>query len=97
MNALPYGLTYMATEEAAMSRSAVTMRELQKMSAGAIEALPHAVPIKSGKATIGLLVPVRKPDVAALAAIEEEAQRDYESLSPTMRERIDRYFAEREI
>jgi hypothetical protein len=40
----------------------VTMRELQKMSAGAIEALPHPVPIKSGDRTVGILSPMRKPD-----------------------------------
>ncbi|WP_056796849.1 hypothetical protein [Bosea sp. Root381] len=69
------------------------MRELQKLSAGAIQALPHPVPIKSGSATIGLLVPVRRPDVAALTEIEDEARRDYDSLSPEMRAKIDRYFA----
>ncbi|KRE17433.1 hypothetical protein ASE63_13350 [Bosea sp. Root381] len=76
-----------------MSRQSVTMRELQKLSAGAIQALPHPVPIKSGSATIGLLVPVRRPDVAALTEIEDEARRDYDSLSPEMRAKIDRYFA----
>lgn len=43
----------------------VTMRELQKMSAAAIEALPHPVPIKSGERTVGVLSPVRKPDPEA--------------------------------
>jgi hypothetical protein len=36
---------------------AVSMRELQKMSAGAIEALPHPVPIRSGDWTAGMLSP----------------------------------------
>ena len=37
---------------------AISMRDLQKLSAGAIQALPHAVPIKNGTATVGVLVPV---------------------------------------
>jgi len=38
---------------------ALSMRDLQKLSAGAIQALPHAVPIKNGTATVGVLLPVR--------------------------------------
>ena len=30
------------------------------MSAGAIRSLPHAVPVKSGAATVPLLVPIQK-------------------------------------
>jgi hypothetical protein len=37
---------------------AISMRDLQKLSAGAIQALPHAVPIKNGAATVGVLLPV---------------------------------------
>src|SRR3954447_3388495 len=37
---------------------AISMRDLQKLSAGAIQALPHAVPIKNGTATVGVLLPV---------------------------------------
>jgi hypothetical protein len=40
-------------------RSAISMRELQRMSAGAIKILPHAMPIKSGTATVGILLPIR--------------------------------------
>ncbi|MFL5289369.1 MAG: hypothetical protein ACJ8AW_52530 [Rhodopila sp.] len=39
------------------------MRDLQKMSAGSmgsIAALPHAVPVKSGKNTVAVLVPIQK-------------------------------------
>lgn len=36
------------------------MRELQKMSAAAIQSLPHAIPIKSGDETVGILMPFRK-------------------------------------
>jgi hypothetical protein len=41
-------------------KTAITMRELQKMSAGTIQALPHAVPIKNGTTTVALLVPIQK-------------------------------------
>ena len=37
---------------------AISMRDLQKLSAGAIQALPHAVPIKNGTATVGVLLPI---------------------------------------
>jgi hypothetical protein len=43
-----------------MSRSAITMRELQKMTAGAIQALERPVTIKSGTASVGVLYPIRK-------------------------------------
>ncbi|MBL8589856.1 MAG: hypothetical protein JNK46_15090 [Methylobacteriaceae bacterium] len=50
----------------------VTMRELQKMSAGAIEALPHPVPIKSGDRTVGILSPgprrISPEEMAEIAA-----------------------------
>lgn len=39
---------------------AITMRDLQKMSAGTISALPHAVPVKSGTATVAVLIPIQK-------------------------------------
>ena len=55
---------------------AVTMRELQKMSASSISALPHAVPIRNGKQTVGFLVPLKKAPVElvekAMRLIEEE-------------------------
>lgn len=41
---------------------AISMRELNELSAGAIQALPHAVPIKDGTVTVGVLMPV--PGVA---------------------------------
>jgi hypothetical protein len=41
-------------------KTAITMRELQKMSAGTIQALPHAVPVKNGPATVAILVPIQK-------------------------------------
>ncbi len=79
-----------------MQRRSVTMRELQKMSAAAIQALPHPVPITSGSAMIGLLVPTKKTDSEALARIEQEARDEFESLSPAMQARIERFLDERE-
>lgn len=56
--------------------TAISMRELQKLSADKIRRLPHPVPIKCGGETIGMLSPVRKPDpaklLAALRRLEEE-------------------------
>lgn len=37
----------------------ISVHELRKLSAGAIQALPHAVPIKNGTVTVGVLLPVR--------------------------------------
>jgi antitoxin (DNA-binding transcriptional repressor) of toxin-antitoxin stability system len=38
---------------------AITMRELQKLSASSIERLPGAVPVQSDGRTVALLVPLR--------------------------------------
>lgn len=38
----------------------ISMRELQKISAQTIEALPRPVPIKSGGRTVGILTPAPK-------------------------------------
>ena len=56
--------------------TAISMRELQKLSADKIRKLPHAVEITSGGETVGMLSPVRKPDparlLAALQRLEEQ-------------------------
>lgn len=81
---------------------AISMRELQKLSARAIQALPHAVPIKSGTTTVAMLTPVRKPlckpglsDAMrkALADIDEAAARR----TPEENKAIDELLAERGI
>lgn len=77
-----------------MSRQSVTMRELQKMSAGAIQALAHPVPIKSGSATVGLLVPVRKPDTARIGAALARSDAYHATLSDEKRQRIERFLGE---
>ena len=48
---------------------AITMRELQKMSAGAIRSLPHAVPVKSGTTTVALLIPSQKAPPELVASV----------------------------
>ncbi|TNC07881.1 hypothetical protein FF100_31045 [Methylobacterium terricola] len=49
------------------------MRQMRTMAAGAIRALPHAVPVKNGTAAVGGLLPVRnlspEPMRTALADI----------------------------
>ena len=57
--------------------AAITMRELQKLSAGTIAALPHAVPIRNGNRTVGFLVPLRKapPDLVRQAVDLIEGER----------------------
>ncbi|SFC89692.1 hypothetical protein SAMN05428997_11383 [Bosea sp. CRIB-10] len=79
-----------------MSRQSVTMRELQKMSAGAIQALPHPVPIKSGSATVGLLVPVKRPDTARISAALKRADAYHATLSPETKLRLERFLGERD-
>jgi hypothetical protein len=51
------------------------MRDLQKMSAGSIAALPHAVPIKAGTTTVALLVPIQKapPDLVTRVMAQIDA------------------------
>ncbi|MGX7708112.1 hypothetical protein [Methylobacterium sp. Gmos1] len=76
-------------------KSAISMRELQKMSAGAIQALPHAVPIKNGTQTVGILLPLHRvsPDYMrkVLADIDAAAARR----TPEENAVIDRLLAER--
>ncbi|POR51287.1 hypothetical protein CYD53_10770 [Bosea psychrotolerans] len=79
-----------------MSRQSVTMRELQKMSAGAIQALPYPVSIKSGSATVGLLVPVRKPDTTRIAAALKRSDDYHAALSPETKLRLERFLGERD-
>lgn len=51
----PYRVTYINM------KTSISMRELQKMSAAAIEALPHPMPIKNGSRTVAMLVPLKIP------------------------------------
>ena len=77
---------------------AISMRELQKISAGAIQALPHAVPIKNGTTTVGVLLPVRSAASneylrKVLADIEAAAAR----YTPEENKAIDDLLAERGV
>jgi hypothetical protein len=73
----------------------ISMRDLQKLSAGAIQALPHAVPIKNGTATVGVLVPVHSLSKdylrEVLARIDEAAAKH----TPEENAAIERLLAER--
>jgi hypothetical protein len=82
--------------EAGMGRHGVTMRELQKMSAATIKALPHAVPVKNGDETVAVLAPLKKYDPEKWAAVFKRIDENNAKLSPEVRERIERMLGERE-
>lgn len=72
----------------------LTMRELQKISASTIRALPHAVPIKSGNDTVAILVPIKQPSpelrAEVFARLEElDAQR-----TPEEEAEVEKFLAE---
>lgn len=46
--------------------TAISMRELQKLSADKIRNLPHPVPIQSDGELVGMLSPVRRPNAERL-------------------------------
>ncbi|RYE81213.1 MAG: hypothetical protein EOP19_18255 [Hyphomicrobiales bacterium] len=79
-----------------MGKNAVTMRELQKMSAATIKALPHAVPIKSGDETVGMLMPLKKPDPERMNRVLDRIEEDYAKLSPETQQWLQRFLDERE-
>ncbi len=74
---------------------AISMRDLQKMSAAQIEAMPGPVPVRSGDRTLALLVPLRRPDVAALDALAAEVAADVASRSVQEQAAIDAFLAAR--
>lgn len=77
---------------------AISMRDLRKMSAGAIQALPHAVPIKNGATTVGVLLPVRTPESQNhLRKVLDDIEADAASRSPEQNRAIDELLAERGI
>jgi hypothetical protein len=55
------------------SKHAISMRELQKMSAAQIRAMPGPTPIKSGDETVGLLVPAAAVDAQRIFDAETRA------------------------
>jgi len=52
----------------------LSIRDLQRISGEAIAALPGPTAIKSGDRTIGLLVPLKRPDLERLAATLARAE-----------------------
>lgn len=75
--------------------SAISMRDLQRLSAGAIQALPHAVPIKNGTATVGVLLPVHTLSREYLSTVLADIEAAAERRSPEQEAAIDRLLAER--
>jgi hypothetical protein len=80
-----------------MGKNAVTMRELQKMSAATIRALPHAVPIKSGGETVGMLMPFKKPNPARMKEVLDRIEQNYASLPEETKDWLERFLEEREL
>ena len=80
-----------------MGKHGVTMRELQKMSAATIKALPHAMPIKSGDETVGVLMPLKEPDPVRMAEVLKRIDENNAKLPPEIRERIERLLGERAV
>lgn len=67
---------------------AITMRELQKISAGTIAALQHAVPVKSGAETVAVLVPLRRASPEAVASVLREVDEAAARRTPEQARRL---------
>ena len=52
----------------------ISIRDLQKLSAETIGALPGPTPVKSGERTVGLLLPLKAADPDRLAAVLARAE-----------------------
>jgi hypothetical protein len=77
-------------------KTAISMRELQKMSAGAIQALPHAVPIKSGGDTVALLVPIHKGSPEAFERLMARIDALAASWTPEEKRKIEALLGEQD-
>lgn len=74
---------------------AITMRELQKISAATIEALPHPVPIKSGDRTVAILSPLpRRIPPEGIRRIEAAIEAARATRSPEFEARLAAYLGE---
>jgi hypothetical protein len=71
---------------------AITMRELQKLSATSIEQLPGAVPVQSDGRTVALLVPLRPASEAARARFRKALAQAQSQRSPEEQAALDREF-----
>jgi len=76
---------------------AISMRELQKLSAGAIQALQHPVPIKNGTATVGILVPVHSASKDYLRKVLADIDAAAAARTPSENAAVDKLLAERGI
>ena len=52
----------------------ISIRDLQKISAEGIGALPGPTPVKSGDRTVGLIIPLKAADPDRLAAVLAQAE-----------------------
>jgi hypothetical protein len=52
----------------------ISIRDLQKLSAETIGALPGPTAVKSGNKTVGLLIPLRRADPDRLAEVLADAE-----------------------
>ncbi len=71
---------------------AITMRELQKLSASTIEQLPGAVPVQSDGRTVALLVPLRPASEEARARFREALAKAQAERTAEEQEALDREF-----
>ncbi|MFH6785045.1 MULTISPECIES: hypothetical protein [Methylobacterium] len=76
-------------------KSAISMRALQKMSAGAIQALPHPAPIENGTATVGVLLPIHSGPEEYMQKVPADIRAAAAKHSPEEEAAIDRLRAER--
>ncbi|MBP1178451.1 hypothetical protein [Methylobacterium sp. PvR107] len=77
--------------------SAISMRDLQRLSAGAIQALPYAVPIKNGTATVGVLLPIHTLSREYLSKVLADIEAAAALRSPEQEAAIDQLLAERGV
>ncbi|MCW8087560.1 hypothetical protein [Sabulicella glaciei] len=74
--------------------SSISMRELQRISAATIAALPGATPIKSGDETVALLVPIPKADPARVRSFLEDLKGDQVSRTASEEAAITEFLTE---
>ncbi len=72
--------------------NAITMRELQKLSATTIEKLPGAVPVQSDGRTVALLVPLRPASDEARARFRQALAKAQAERSPEEQAALDGEF-----
>ena len=76
-------------------KTSISMRELQKMSAAAIEALPHAVPIRNGSKTVAMLVPLKIPPREQVEKVMAQIDASIAALTPEQAAKVEQIAKER--